>query len=242
MKCSKAHRVGVCVFLFFLLAAISAFAQQRINLGVDAGESSDKFGTQSAVSGFVASLNAQGIILLGNKKSGTPDVIAGGEAILPSDTGNHAKEYNVYGGLRWHPGNLTFGFDVGIRKLDPPAAFLNNQYYNRDTMEFLEIPGTIRYSFGSGKHAFVQVNGAPEFGPRYHVPASSPLFTNPTLYKPNFDHGYFVRGTVGYDFGKWYARATYETRFIRFHNNANNPEGLYNWKTNAITGGLGVSF
>jgi hypothetical protein len=239
MKCSKAHLVCVC---FFFLAAISAFGQQRINLGVDAGESSDKFGAQSAVSGFVVNLNAQGIILFGNKKSGTPDVIAGGEAILPSDTRNHGKEYALYGGLRWHAGNFIFGFDAQIRKIVPPAAFLNNQYYNRDTLEFLEIPGTIRYTFGSGKRAFVQIYGAPEFGPRMLVPASSPLFTNPTLYKPNFDHAYFVRGTVGYDFGKWYAKATYETRYIRFHNNANNPEGLYNWKTNAVTGGIGVNF
>jgi hypothetical protein len=238
MKCSKAHLVCVCIFL---LAAISAYGQ-RINLGVDAGETSDKFGSQAAVTGPVVDLNAQGIILFANKKNGGPDVLAGGEAIFPTDTGNHAKEYNVYGGLRWHAGNFIFGFDGGIRKIYPPAAFIDNQYYNRDTMEFLEIPGTIRYNFGPGKRVYVQVQGAPEFGPRFHVPASSPLFTNPVLYEPNFDHAYFIRGSVGYSFGKWYARATYENRYFCFHNNANNPENLYNWKTNAATGGVGIVF
>jgi hypothetical protein len=238
MKCSKAHLVGVCVFL---LATISAYGQ-RFTAGVDAGETSDKFGSQAAVSGFIVDLNAQGIILFANKKNGGPDVLAGAEAILPSDPNNHAKEYNVYGGLRWHVGNFIFGFDGGVRKLLPPAAFLNNQYYNRDSMEFLEIPGTIRYKFGSGKRAFVQVSGAPEFGPRYHVPTSSPLFTNPSLYNPNFDHAYFLRGSAGYNFGKWYVKANYETRYFRFQTNPNNPEGLYNWKTNSITGGVGVIF
>lgn len=239
MKCSKAHLVCVCVFL---LAAISAYGQQRINLGVDAGATSDQFGSQSTVTGPVVNLNAQGIILFANKKNGGPDVLAGGEAILPTDTGNHAKEYNVYGGLRWHTGNLTFGFDGGIRKIYPPTAFIDNQYYDRDTMELLEIPGTIRYNFWREKRAYVQIQGAPEFGPRLKVPASSSLFTNPVLYKPNFDHAYFIRPSIGYNFGKWYACATYENRFFRFQNNANNPEGLYNWKTNAITGGVGVSF
>lgn len=240
MKCSKAHLVYVCIFL---LAAISAYGQQqRISLGVDAGESSDKFGAQSAVTGPVVNLNAQGIILFGNQKSGSPDLIAGGEAIFPTDTGNHAKEYNLYGGLRWHVGNFTFGFDGGIRKIVPPSAFLDNQYYNRDSMELLEIPGTVRYSFWKDRRAYVQVQGAPEFGPKLLAPASSQLFGNPVLFNPNFDHAYFIRGSVGYNFGKWYARAMYATRFFRFDNNANNPEGLYNWKTNAITGGVGVTF
>lgn len=240
MKCSKAHLVYVCIFL---LAAISAYGQQqRINLGVDAGESSDQYGSQSAVTGPIVNLNAQGIILFGNKKTGSPDVIAGGEAILPTDSNNHAKEYNVYGGLRWHVNNFTFGFDGGIRKILPPTAFFDNQYYNRDSMELLEIPGTVRYNFWTAKRAYVQVQGAPEFGPKLLVPGSSPLFTNPVLYKPNFDHAYFIRASVGYNFGKWYARAMYENRFFKFHDNPNNPENLYNWKTNAITGGVGVNF
>jgi hypothetical protein len=241
MKCSKTHVVCVCVFF---LATISAYGQQqqRFNLGVDAGESSDKFGSQAADSGFIVNLNAQGIILFANPKNGGPDVLAGAEAILPADTGNHAKEYNVYGGVRWHVGNFSFGFDGGVRKILPPAAFIDNQYYNRDSMEFLEIPGTVRYNFWKNKRAFVQVQGAPEFGPRYHVPASSPLFSNPVLYEPNFDHAYFIRASAGYNFGKWYAKATYENRYFNFHNNANNPEGLYNWKTNAVTGGVGIIF
>jgi len=62
------------------------------------------------------------------------------------------------------------------------------------------------------------------------------------LPNPKFDHGYFVRGSLGYNFGKWYAKATYETRYFKFADNQNNPSGLYNWRTNLITGGLGFVF
>ena len=59
---------------------------------------------------------------------------------------------------------------------------------------------------------------------------------------PNLDHGYFVRGSAGYNFGKWYAKATYENRYFRFLNNQNNPNGLYNWRSNLISGGVGFVF
>ena len=59
---------------------------------------------------------------------------------------------------------------------------------------------------------------------------------------PNFDHGYYLRGSVGYSFGKWYAQGTYETRYFKFDQNPNNPSNLYNWKSNMITGGVGLNF
>jgi hypothetical protein len=47
---------------------------------------------------------------------------------------------------------------------------------------------------------------------------------------------------VGYTFGKWYAQGTYATRYFKFDQNPNNPSNLYNWKSNMITAGVGVTF
>ena len=84
----------------------------------------------------------------------------------------------------------------------------------------------------------VEVQGAPEFGPRFHRPSSTQvILTNPRL-----DHGYFVRGSLGYTFGKWYAKATYESRYFKFVADPGNPNNLYNWKSNLISGGVGFAF
>jgi len=37
-------------------------------------------------------------------------------------------------------------------------------------------------------------------------------------------------------------KATYENRYFKFVENAGNPSSLYNWKTNLIEGGIGVTF
>ena len=81
------------------------------------------------------------------------------------------------------------------------------------------------------------MQGAPEFTPRFKK-AGSTL----QLPHPNFDHGYFVRGTVGYSLGKWYVKASYESRYFKFLENPNNPTNLYNWRSNVITGGVGFVF
>jgi hypothetical protein len=60
---------------------------------------------------------------------------------------------------------------------------------------------------------------------------------------PSFDHGYTFRGSVGYTFGKWwYVKGSYETRYFKFADNLGNPSSLYNWKSNLITGGVGLRF
>ena len=104
-------------------------------------------------------------------------------------------------------------------------------------MELLEIPVVLRYKFGPEKRAFIEAEGAPEFSPRWRSAGSLSPLPN-----PNFDHGYFVRGGIGYVFGKWYAKATYETRYFKFNANQFNPNNLYNWRTNGIIGGVGFSF
>jgi hypothetical protein len=53
-----------------------------------------------------------------------------------------------------------------------------------------------------------------------------------------------VRASAGYNFGQWwYVKASAETRYFKFlTNTTGNPNGLYNWKSNIVTGGVGVRF
>jgi hypothetical protein len=125
-----------------------------------------------------------------------------------------------------------------IRKIVLPPANVDNQVFARDSLRLLELPIVIKYKFGPAKKAFVEAQGAPEFSPHFRHSSASLV----SLPNPNLDHGYFVRGTVGYTFGNWYAKGTYETRYFKFIENAGNPSSLYNWKSNLISGGIGVSF
>ena len=233
MKLCKTHLVRVCLFL---LAAAPAYCQ-RSTFGIDVGQTSDKFGGLSSKSGLEADIEGQVTILHSNPKKGGASIVAGGEIRLPTDTANHAKEFAVFGGPRFHAGNLWFGVDAQIRKIYLPTANVDNQIFVRDKMELLELPVVIRYDFGSAKRAFVQVQGAPEFSPRFRSNGSTVQLPH-----PNFDHGYLIRGSAGYNFGKWYAKATYETRYFKFLSNQNNPTNLYNWRSDLITGGVGFVF
>jgi len=235
MKRCKMHLVRVCLFL---LAGVPAYCQKS-TFGIDVGQTTDKFGGLRSVSGLEADVEGQLTILHSNPKKGSPAIVAGGEIRLPTDTGNHATELAVYGGaiFTFH-NNFQFGVDGQVRKIYLPAANVDNEVFVRDKMELLEIPLTLRYNFGAEKKAFIQVQGAPEFTPRFRNNGSTLQLPN-----PKFDHGYFVRGSVGYNFGKWYyVKATYESRYFRFLSNQNNPSNLYNWKTNLITGGAGFVF
>jgi hypothetical protein len=229
----KTHLIQVCLIL---LAAVPAYCQ-RGTFGVDVGQTSDKFGAQPSVSGLEAVIEGQVTVIRPNPKKGGPSIVAGGEIRLPTDTSNHAKEYAVFGGVMFPVGNLSIGADAQIRKILLPAANVDNQVFVRDKMELLEIPLVVKYSFGPGKHAFIEAKGAPEFSPRFRSAGSLAPLPN-----PNIDHGYFVRGSVGYVFGRWYAKGTYETRYFKFANNQNNPSGLYNWRSNLISGGVGFAF
>ena len=234
MKLCKMHLVAVC---WFFLMVVPAYAQ-RVNFGVDVGETSDKFGGLAAVTGLELDIDGQVTILKNNEKTGRPAIVAGGEIRLPSDTSNHAREYALFGGPAFPYHNFVFSLHAQIHQLDLPVAYVDNQYFARDRFRLLELPVVIRYNFASGKRAFVEAQGAPEFTPHYH---NSPLNLAP-LPNPNFDHGYFIRGSAGYNFKWWYVKATYETRYFRFLANPNNPNGLYNWRTNLATGGVGFVF
>ena len=233
MKRCKTHLVRVCLLL---LAAVPAYCQ-RGTFGIDVGSSSDKFDSLSSVSGVVVGIDGQLTVLNGNPKNGRPAFVAGGELRLPSDIANHAKEYAVFGGPRWQVHDLQIGLNIQVHRIILPTADVQNQFFNRYTMNLLETPLVLKYNFGTEMRAFIELQGAPEFTPHYK--RSSPAIF---LAHPNFDHGYFVRGTVGYRFGFWYAKASYETRYFKFNNDPENPNGLYNWRSNAIVGGVGFSF
>ena len=231
MKRCKTHLVRTCVFL---LAAVPAYCQ-RGTFGIVVGQTSDKFDTLSSVNGVEFGIDGQLTVLKETAKR--PSIVAGGEILLPSDTGNHAREYAVFGGPRFHVRDLSIGFNAQVRRIVLPTALVDNQFFNRYTLEMLEIPVVLKYNFLTSKKAFIEVQGAPEFTPRFKK--SSSLITLP---HPNWDHGYFLRGSLGYTFGYWYAKATYQTRYFKFVSDPENPNGLYNWKSNLIYGGVGFSF
>lgn len=233
MKRCKTHMVRVCLLL---LMGVPAYCQ-RGTFGVDAGQTSDRFGSLPSVSGLEANIEGKIVVLHPNPKRGGPSIVAGGEIRLPTDTQNHAKEFAVFGGADFQLHDLTIGVEAQVRKIYLPPATVDNQFFVRDKMELVEIPLVLKYKFGPLKRAFVQAEGAPEFTPRFRNAGA--LLQLP---HPNFDHGYFVRGSVGYNFGKWYAKATYENRYFKFVENNNNPTSLYNWKSNLISGGIGVVF
>jgi len=233
MRRCKTHLVCVCVLF---LAAVPAYCQ-RGTFGIDAGQTGDTFAGLPTSTDAIVDINGEIAVFKNNPKTDRPAVVGGGEIRIPSDSNSHAKEYAVYGGVHFQFGNLTVGADGQVRKIYLPVAFVDNQFFARDKMELFELPIVLRYKFGSSKRFFVEAKGAPEFSPRWHSSGAALVLPN-----PNFDHGYFVRGSVGYLFGKWYVKGTYENRYFKFLANPNNPSNLYNWRTNLITGGVGVAF
>jgi hypothetical protein len=238
MKRCKPHLVRTGVFLLFLLATVPAYCQ-RGTIDINAGETSDKFGALSPVNAAVLDVNGDVTVIKPSAKHGGPGIVAGGEVRVPSNDTNHAKEFAVFGGVNFRPNtNFSIAVHAQIRKIDLPAATVDNQILVRYNLELLELPLVLKYKFGSSKRFFVEAQGGPEFAPRYRNPKNAVLL----LPHPDFDHGYFLRGSVGYTFGKWFAQGTYQTRYFKFLENPNNPTNLYNWKSNMITGGVGVVF
>jgi len=238
MKPGKADMVRICVFLLFLLATVSAYCQ-RGNLDLNAGQTSDQFGALAPVTSPVLDLTGELTIIKPSQKNGGPSIVAGGEVRVPTDSANHAKEFAVYGGVAFGTHNLSIGVNAEVHKILMPAAFVDGQVLNRDNIELLELPVVIKYRFGPGNRAFIEAQGEPEFTPRFKRSKLATVL----LPNPSFDHGYTLRGSLGYTFGKWwYVKGTYETRYFKFAENLGNPSSLYNWKSNLITGGVGVRF
>jgi len=239
MRLCKTHFILICLLF---LAAVPAYCQ-RGTIGLDVGQTSDKFGGLKAVNGLEADLEAQFVVIRGGGKQNWPSIVAGGELRFPTDTTYHATEYAVYGGPIFHfGGHFSAGFHVQVRKaLLPPNqnGGVLGGVFNRLNLELLELPFVAQYKFGTApRHAFIEAQISPEFAPHYKNSVSG-TYPLPT---PHFDHGYDIRGSAGYIFGKWYAKATYETRYFKFTQTLGNPNEIYNWRTNVISGGAGFVF
>jgi hypothetical protein len=239
MKRCKPHLVRTGIYLISLLAAVPAYCQ-RGTIDINAGETSDQFAAFAPVNGAALDVNGDVTVKKPSAKNGGPSIVAGGEVRVPSDDTNHAKEFAVFGGLAFQArSNFSIGVNAQVRKIDLPSATVDNQILVRYNMELIEVPIVLKYKFGPDNRVFIHVQGGPEFTPRFRSAASTTLL----LPNPNFDHGYFLRGSVGYTFNKkWYVQGTYETRYFKFEENQNNPSNLYNWKSNMITGGVGLIF
>jgi len=221
-----------------LLATVPAYCQ-RGTFGLDFGQTADKFGGLASVSDAVGNFEGEVVILQGGQKRDWPQLVAGGEIRFPSDTNQHADEFAIYGGPMFRFGShFSAGFHAQIRKIDLPASNLNGVTFDRLNFKLLELPFVAEYRFSTApRHAFLRAEVSPEFTPHYksHVP-------NYPLPNPNFDHGYDIRGSAGYVFGRWYAKATYQTRYFKFEPTLGNPNQIYKWRTNVIMGGVGIVF
>lgn len=238
MKRGKSQLVLTALFLLFLTAAVPAYCQ-RGSIDINGGETSDKFDSLSTVSGPILDINGEVAVKKPSAKNGGPSIVAGGEVRVPSDSTNHAKEFAVFGGVAFQAtSNFSIAVHAQVRKIDLPAADVDNQILVRGNLELVQIPIVLKYNFGREKRFFVHAQGEPEFTPRYRAPKSVLI----SLPAPNFDHAYTLRGSLGYNFGKWYAQGTYENRHFKFLENPRNPSNLYNWKSNMITAGVGVTF
>ena len=229
----------IVLVLFSFLLAVSLAHAQRAAVGIDVGETKDKFGGLTAETTALTGVNGDFIVLKGNQKEGNPSLVAGAEIRFPVDTGSHATEFAAYVGPMFHFGkHFSAGFHVQVRKILTPPSTVNNQVFARYSMMLLESPAVFEYKFSTApRHAYLQAEISPEFTPRYKAPTSGSGYPHPIL-----EHGYYIRGTAGYVVGKWYARATYETRYFHFSPSLGNPSGLANWRTDAVTGGIGIVF
>jgi len=229
--------VRIGVVLLFLLAAAPAYCQ-RGTLGIDVGQISDHFTGFPPVTAGLLDINGEVTVVQPSAKNGGPSIIAGGEVREPLDTNNHARELAIYGGLMFGTHNLSIGVDAQVRRMYMPPAVENDEVFNRDKLELFQIPLVVRYKFGPGQRVFFEARGEPEFKPHY-LPTVSTI----NLPNPEFDHGYTVKGSVGYKFGQWYyVKGSYETRYLKFALTPGNPNNLYNWKSNVISGGIGLTF
>jgi len=240
MKLCQKLTARLCLlFLAVLFLTKLPAHAQRVTLGFDAGETTDRFGALPRATTPELGFDGEWLIRQGNHKEGMFDLVTGGEIRLPADTAAHAPEFAAYAGPIWWAGShFSIGFHAQVRKVYLPTSEINGVFFARNRMLLLELPAVLQYRFGGGLRAFVQAQIAPEFAPHYYSPSTGPTgFPNPQL-----DHGYFFRGSAGYNFGKWYAKATYENRFFKFSNEVGNYENLYNWRTDLASVGVGVRF
>ena len=234
MKPSKAPAVCVCL----LLLAIPAYCQHG-DISINIAATSDKFGDLARTTAAEAILDGQIAAYHTKDKEHGPTVMVGGEVRFPFNTTNHSTEFAVFGGPMFRfTSNFTLGVHAQFRELFLPSSIISGIEFNRYNMRLFELPLVAEYNFGPDKRAFVQAQALPEFTPHWKNPSSGP----PPYPHPSFDHGYTLRAVAGYNFGKFFAKAMYETRYFKFEPTYPNPNGLYNWRTDVVSGGIGVTF
>ncbi len=219
-----------------LLASIPAVSQST--LGVDVGQTTDKYGSLNSTSALEAILDGRFTILHGSGKEGAPNLVVGGEIRYPEDTSAHPRELAAFGGPEFQFTNFTIGFHGQIRKIYQPSSEVDGLTFVRNNLLFFELPVVAQYKFGPGHRAFIRAEGIWGFNPRYSKTNNGTA----TFINPKLDHGYTIRGSVGYNLQHWYVKASYETRYFKFAQNGGNPEGLDNWRSDQITGGVGFIF
>jgi hypothetical protein len=213
----------------------------RGNLELNLGETADTFGGLSTVRGFVGDINGQMAVYQSPDQARGTNIVVGGDIRFPSDTQNHGTEFAVLVGPEFHFGSsLSVAIHGSIRKILVPPSNVDGVIFDRSNMWLLELPVVAQYRFGTAKRIFVQAEATPEFSPRFTASNSQHQNPGPT---PNLDHGYSAQGSLGYSLGKWYVKGTYQTRYFKFNpGDIGNPNGLYNWRTNVVTGGVGITF
>jgi hypothetical protein len=240
MKLCQQQMTPVCLLFLALIlfAALPAYSQHG-SLGIDLGETSDRFGAQPRTTTGEVDIEGQGILFKRVSPAGDPNIVIGGELQLPVDTSTHAPEFAAFVGPEFNLGShFVLGFHVQVRKIYPPTSDVNQFFFPRYKMLVLEIPAVAEYKFGPGNNAFLRVQASPEFAPHYNQSSSGPSpFPGPTI-----DHAYTLRGSVGYNFTHWYAKVNYETRYFKFSNNLGNPNNLANWRSDKASAGVGVRF
>lgn len=227
---------GTCILL---LVAISAYGQQRAAIGIGAGATKDRFGGLPSDTTGLIDINADFTVIQGSEKNQNPAIVAGGEIRFPVDTTKHASEFSAYVGPMFHFGShFSAGFHAQVHKIFIPASDVNGQEFTRYNMLLFEPPAVFEYKFSNApRHAFLEAQISPEFKPHFTPPKAGSNYP-----KPSLDHGYYIRGSAGYVFGKWYAKATYETRYFKFANVLSNPMQLNNWRTDMVIGSVGMVF
>jgi hypothetical protein len=220
------------------LAIIPAYCQNG-DISLNIAATSDKFGDLARTTAAEAILDGQFAAYHTQDKEHGPVIMVGGEVRYPFDTTNHSTEFALFGGPMFRlNSSFSFGVHAQFRETYLPSSIISGIEFNRYNMRLFELPILAEYKFGTDKRAFVQAQAMPEFTPHFKNPSSGP----PPYPHPNFDHGYTLRAVAGYNFGKWYAKAMYETRYFKFEPTYPNPDGLYNWRTDMVSGGVGLTF
>ena len=162
LRC-KTLILRVCLLM---LAAfpVNAYTQDgpRGSIGLDFGQTSDKFGGLSPAKDFIGGADGRIILFKNSGKNGLPDIVLGGELRFPSDTSQHASEFAGFVGPEFQAGShVSLGFHIQVRKILLPPGLIDGATFNRDKMLMLELPVVLKFRFGPDRRAFFELEGTP---------------------------------------------------------------------------------